>query len=158
RLHPVTLVFSKQLLPVYDKPMIYYPLSTLMLAGIRHILIITTPNDQPLFQALLRDGSQFGLTLSYAIQERPRGLADAFIVVRTFSGADNVALVLGDNIFYGHGLPELMAKATARAKGATIFGYVVSDPERYGVLEIDAVGKVLGIEEKPAKPKSNFAV
>ena len=158
RLHPVTLVFSKQLLPVYDKPMIYYPLSTLMLAGIRDILIITTPSDQPLFQALLRDGSQFGLSLSYAVQEKPRGLADAFIVGRDFIGADKVALILGDNIFYGHGLPELMAKATARAKGATIFGYVVSDPERYGVLEMDAGGKVLSIEEKPKQPKSNYAV
>jgi glucose-1-phosphate thymidylyltransferase len=158
RLHPVTLVFSKQLLPVYDKPMIYYPLSTLMLAGIRDILIITTPSDQPLFQTLLRDGSQFGLSLSYAVQERPRGLADAFIVGRDFIGADNVALILGDNIFYGHGLPELMAKAAARAKGATIFGYVVSDPERYGVLEMDAGGKVLSIEEKPKQPKSNYAV
>jgi glucose-1-phosphate thymidylyltransferase len=158
RLHPVTLVFSKQLLPVYDKPMIYYPLSTLMLAGIRDILIITTPADQPLFRALLRDGSQFGLSLSYAAQEKPRGLADAFIVGRDFIGADNVALILGDNIFYGHGLPELMAKATARAKGATIFGYVVSDPERYGVLEMDASGKALSIEEKPKAPKSNYAV
>ena len=158
RLHPVTLVFSKQLLPVYDKPMIYYPLSTLMLAGIRDILIITTPSDQPLFRALLRDGSQFGLSLSYAAQERPRGLADAFIVGRDFIGVDKVALILGDNIFYGHGLPELMAKAAARAKGATIFGYVVSDPERYGVLEMDAAGKVLSIEEKPKQPKSNYAV
>jgi len=158
RLHPVTLVFSKQLLPVYDKPMIYYPLSTLMLAGIRDILIITTPSDQPLFQALLRDGSQFGLALSYAVQEKPRGLADAFIVGRDFIGVDKVALILGDNIFYGHGLPELMAKAAARAKGATIFGYVVSDPERYGVLEMDAAGKVLSIEEKPKQPKSNYAV
>jgi len=158
RLHPVTLVFSKQLLPVYDKPMIYYPLSTLMLAGIRDILIITTPNDQPLFRALLGDGSQFGLSLSYRVQDRPRGLADAFIVGRDFVGADNVALILGDNIFYGHGLPELMAKATARAKGATIFGYLVSDPERYGVLEMDAAGKVRSIEEKPKQPKSNYAV
>jgi glucose-1-phosphate thymidylyltransferase len=158
RLHPVTLVFSKQLLPVYDKPMIYYPLSTLMLAGIRDILIITTPSDRPLFQALLGDGSQFGLALTYAVQEKPRGLADAFIVGRDFIGPDNVALVLGDNIFYGHGLPELMAKATARAKGATIFGYVVSDPERYGILEMDAGGKVLSIEEKPKQPKSNYAV
>jgi glucose-1-phosphate thymidylyltransferase len=158
RLHPVTLVFSKQLLPVYDKPMIYYPLTTLMLAGIRDILIITTPADRPLFQALLRDGAQFGLSLSYAVQERPRGLADAFIVGCDFIGADNVALILGDNIFYGHGLPELMAKATARARGATIFGYVVSDPERYGVLEMDASGKALSIEEKPKAPKSNYAV
>jgi len=158
RLHPVTLVFSKQLLPVYDKPMIYYPLTTLMLAGIRDILIITTPADQPLFRALLGNGAQFGLSLSYAAQERPRGLADAFIVGRDFIGADNVALILGDNIFYGHGLPEMMAKATKRAKGATIFGYVVSDPERYGVLEMDASGKVLSIEEKPKAPKSNYAV
>ena len=158
RLHPVTLVFSKQLLPVYDKPMIYYPLSTLMIAGIRDILIITTPNDQPLFQALLRDGSQFGLSLSYAVQERPRGLADAFIVGRDFVGSDSVALILGDNIFYGHGLPELMAKASARGTGATVFGYVVSDPERYGVLEMDTGGKVLSIEEKPKRPKSNYAV
>ena len=158
RLHPVTLVFSKQLLPVYDKPMIYYPLTTLMLAGIRDILIITTPSDRPLFEALLRDGSQFGLSLSYAVQERPRGLADAFIVGRDFVGDDNVALILGDNIFYGHGLPELMAKATARTEGATVFGYVVSDPERYGVLEMDAAGKALSIEEKPKQPKSNYAV
>ena len=158
RLHPVTFVFSKQLLPVYDKPMIYYPLSTLMLAGIRDILVITTPSDQPLFQALLRDGSQFGLSLSYAVQQKPRGLADAFIVGRDFIGADNVALILGDNIFYGHGLPGLMAEATAREKGATIFGYVVSDPERYGVVEMDAGGKVLSIEEKPKQPKSNYAV
>jgi glucose-1-phosphate thymidylyltransferase len=158
RLHPVTLVFSKQLLPVYDKPMIYYPLTTLMLAGIRDILIITTPADQPLFRALLGNGAQFGLSLSYAAQEQPRGLADAFILGRDFIGADNVALILGDNIFYGHGLPEMMARATARAKGATIFGYVVSDPERYGVLEMDASGKVLSIEEKPKAPKSNYAV
>ncbi len=158
RLHPVTLVFSKQLLPVYDKPMIYYPLSTLMLAGIRDILIITTPHDLPLFRALLRDGSQFGVSLHYAVQERPRGLADAFIVGRDFVGADNVALILGDNILYGHGLPEVMAKAVARHQGATIFGYVVSDPQRYGVLEIDAGGKALSIEEKPKQPKSNYAV
>jgi glucose-1-phosphate thymidylyltransferase len=158
RLHPVTLVFSKQLLPVYDKPMIYYPLTTLMLAGIREILIITTPSDRPLFEALLRDGSQFGLSLSFAVQDRPRGLADAFIVGRDFIGDDNVALILGDNIYYGHGLPELMAKATGRTKGATVFGYVVSDPERYGVLEFDATGKALSIEEKPKHPKSNCAV
>jgi glucose-1-phosphate thymidylyltransferase len=158
RLHPVTLVVSKQLLPVYDKPMIYYPLSTLMLAGIRDILIITTPSDQPLFQALLRDGAHFGLSLTYAVQEQPRGLADAFIVGRDFIGADKVALILGDNIFHGHGLPELMARATARTKGATVFGYVVSDPERYGVLEMDAGGKVLSLEEKPKRPKSNYAI
>ncbi len=158
RVHPVTLVFSKQLVPIYDKPMIYYPLSTLMLAGIREILIITTPQDQPLFRALLRDGSQFGISLSYAVQDQPRGLADAFIVGRDFVGSDNVALILGDNIFYGHGLPDLMAKATMRAKGATIFAYLVSDPERYGVLEMDAGGKVCSIEEKPKEPKSNYAV
>ena len=158
RLHPVTLVVSKQLLPVYDKPMIYYPLSTLMFAGIRDILIITTPQDQPLFQNLLRDGSQLGLSIRYAVQERPRGFADAFIVGRQFVGAENVALILGDNIFYGHGLPEMLTKAAAREKGATIFGYVVSDPERYGVVELDVSGKALSIEEKPQKPRSNYAV
>jgi glucose-1-phosphate thymidylyltransferase len=158
RLHPVTFVLSKQLLPVYDKPMIYYPLSTLMLAGIRDILIITTPHDQPLFRALLRDGSQFGLSFTYAVQERPRGLADAFIVGRDFINSDNVALILGDNIFYGHGLPELLAAATSQRQGATIFGYFVSDPQRYGVVELDANGKVVSIEEKPQQPRSNCAV
>jgi glucose-1-phosphate thymidylyltransferase len=158
RLHPVTLAISKQLLPVYDKPMIYYPLSTLMLAGIRDILVITTPQDQPLFRALLRDGSQLGLTLHYAAQDKPRGLADAFIVGRNFIGGDSVALILGDNIFYGHGLPELLASAKARQKGATVFGYVVSDPQRYGVIELDAAGRPIAIEEKPKQPKSNYAV
>ena len=158
RLHPATLVLSKQLLPVYDKPMIYYPLSALMLAGIRNILIITTPHDQPLFRALLRDGSQLGLSFTYAVQERPRGLADALIVGRDFIGSDNVALILGDNIFYGHGLPELLARAISRRQGATIFGYAVSDPERYGVVELDPGGKALSLEEKPQNPKSNYAV
>ncbi len=158
RLYPLTTVVSKQLLPVYDKPMIYYPLSTLMQAKIRDILIITTPADQHLFKNLLGDGSQFGIKLSYAIQDQPRGLADAFIVGREFIGSDRVALVLGDNIFYGYRFPELLAVASTREKGATIFGYVVSDPERYGVVELNAQGKAMSIEEKPAQPKSNLAV
>ena len=158
RLYPLTLVLSKQLLPVYDKPMIYYPLGTLMTAGIRDILIITTPHDQCLFQQLLGDGSAFGLDLSYAVQPEPNGLAEAFIIGRDFVGADRVALVLGDNIFYGHGLPELLASATARTRGASVFGYVVSDPERYGVVEMDADGRALSIAEKPVAPKSNLAV
>ena len=158
RLYPVTTVVSKQLLPVFDKPMIYYPLSTLMLAGIREILIITTPPDKPLFQRLLGDGSGFGLRLSYATQETPRGLADAFIVGRDFVGDDAVALILGDNIFYGHGLPEMLAKAAARRSGATVFGYTVQTPEQYGVIQFDGAGKALSIEEKPKQPKSNVAV
>ena len=158
RLHPITLVVSKQLLPVYDKPMIYYPLTTLMMAGIRDILVITTPHDSPLFQKLLGDGSQFGLRLSYAVQDSPRGLADAFIVGRDFIGDDPVALVLGDNLFFGHGLPELLGKAAARETGATVFGYPVKDAERYGVVEMGPGGKVISIEEKPAVPRSNLAV
>jgi glucose-1-phosphate thymidylyltransferase len=158
RLFPVTTVVSKQLLPVFDKPMIYYPLSTLMFGGIREILLITTPQDQILFQRLFGDGSELGLKMSYAAQEHPRGLADAFIVGRDFIGSDSVALVLGANIFYGHGLPELLAKASARIRGATVFGYVVNAPEQYGVVELDQAGRPLSIEEKPKKPRSNIAV
>ena len=158
RLYPVTTVVSKQLLPIFDKPMIYYPLSTLMLAGIRDILVISTPQDKPLFQRLLGDGSEIGLRFDYATQETPRGLADAFIVGRDFVGSDRVALILGDNIFYGHGLPEMLLKATAREKGATIFGYVVNTPGQYGVIELDASSRALSIEEKPKNPKSNVAV
>src|SRR3954447_18114425 len=157
RLFPVTTVVSKQLLPVFDKPMIYYPLSTLMLGGIRDILIISTPQDRPLFRRLLGDGSEIGLRFAYASQETPRGLADAFIVGREFIGSDSVALVLGDNIFYGHGLPEMLAKAATRKSGATIFGYVVNSPEQYGVVEFGADGLARSIEEKPKQPKSNVA-
>jgi glucose-1-phosphate thymidylyltransferase len=158
RLYPVTAVVSKQLLPVFDKPMIYYPLSTLMLSGIREILVISTPQDQPLFERLLGDGSDWGLSFSYAAQTHPRGLADAFIVGRDFIGNDSVALVLGDNIFYGHGLSELLVEATKRTRGATVFGYAVTAPEQYGVIELGADGRGLSIEEKPLKPRSNLAV
>jgi glucose-1-phosphate thymidylyltransferase len=158
RLYPITMVVSKQLLPVFDKPMIYYPLSTLMFGGIRDILVISTPADQPLFQRLLGDGSDLGLRFSYATQDRPRGLADAFIVGRKFVGDDRVALILGDNIFYGHGFPELLAAATSRPKGATVFGYIVDTPQQYGVVELDAKGRALSIEEKPREPRSNIAV
>lgn len=158
RLHPLTLSVSKQLMPVYDKPMIYYPLSVLMLAGIREILIITTPQDQLAFQHLLGDGSQWGLSLSYEIQDSPDGLAQAFLIGEAFIADDNVALVLGDNIFYGHGLDMLLNKAVNRDSGATIFGYYVRDPERYGVVDFDEHGNARSLEEKPTKPKSNYAV
>lgn len=158
RLYPVTSVISKQLLPVFDKPMIYYPLSTLMLAGIKEILIITTPQDLSLFQRLLGDGSDFGLKFAYACQDYPRGLADAFIIGADFIGTDRAALILGDNIFYGRGMTDMLAQAHARNVGATVFGYAVSAPERYGVIELDQTGRALSIEEKPLKPKSNVAV
>lgn len=158
RLHPLTYAVSKQLLPVYDKPMIYYPLANLMLAGIREILIITTPHDAPLFERLLKDGSQWGVSLHYAVQPHPGGLAQAFQIGEHFVGQDPSCLILGDNIFYGHGLTSILAAANTRTDGATVFGYWVRDPQRYGVAQFDSSGRVIGLEEKPKHPKSNWAV
>ena len=158
RLYPITRSISKQLLPVYDKPMIYYPLSVLMMAGIRDILVITTPEDEILFESLLADGTQWGLRLDYAIQPEPGGLAQAFIIGRDFVGADSCCLILGDNIFYGHGFQELVMRAGTIERGAKVFGYQVRDPERYGVVEFDTSGRAVSLEEKPARPRSNFAV
>jgi glucose-1-phosphate thymidylyltransferase len=158
RLYPLTLAVSKQLVPVYNKPMVYYPLSTLMLAGIREILVITTPHDQAAFQRLLGDGHELGLAIEYAVQERPNGIAEAFTIGRRFIGEAPVALALGDNLFYGHGLPEALRAAAARPAGGTIFAYWVRDPERYGVVEFDAAGRAVSIQEKPARPRSPWAV
>jgi glucose-1-phosphate thymidylyltransferase len=158
RLYPVTRAISKQLAPVYDKPMIYYPLATLMMAGIRDILVINTPHEQECFKRLLGDGSDWGVRVEYAVQPRPEGIAQAFLIARQFGGHANVALALGDNIFYGHGLSDLLHRATARRAGATVFGYWVKDPERYGVVEFDAADKPISLEEKPAQPKSSYAI
>jgi glucose-1-phosphate thymidylyltransferase len=158
RLYPLTKVTSKQLLPIYDKPMIYYPLSILMNAKIKEILIISTPEDTPRFEALLGNGHQFGIHLTYAVQQSPDGLAQAFIIGEDFIGADSVAMVLGDNVFHGHGLEKRLVKASKKEVGATVFGYYVDDPERFGVVEFDSIGKAVSIEEKPIKPKSNYAV
>jgi glucose-1-phosphate thymidylyltransferase len=158
RLHPSTKVVSKQLLPVYDKPMVHYPLSTLMFAGIRDILVISTPTDLPLYQRLLGDGHELGIKLSYAVQEKPGGLAQAFLIGRDFVGKDPVTLILGDNVFYGHGMSSMLQAAVHNNQGATVFGYYVKDPERYGVAEFDASGTVVGLEEKPKQPRSNWAV
>ncbi len=158
RLYPLTKVVSKQLMPLFDKPMIYYPLSVLMLAGIKKVLVITTPQDRPLFQRLLNDGSQWGIDISFAVQPKPEGLAQAFIIGRDFVGDGGCCLILGDNIFYGHGFVELIQRARKREKGATIFGYWVKDPENYGVVDFDNGGKAISIEEKPSAPKSNYAV